>query len=120
MHSKIVAVVDDDPSMLKALVRLLTAFGFEPAAYASAEAFWECPTVNAAACAVVDINLPGMSGIELRRRLKERDSTLPVIFMTAADDEQNRIAATAAGCAAYLLKPFPARTLIDAINNAAA
>jgi FixJ family two-component response regulator len=120
MQSKIVAIVDDDPSMLRGLARLLTSCGFEPAAYASAEAFWECDVVSKAICAVLDIHLSGMSGIELRRRLKEAHSTLPVIFMTADDDDLTRMAATAAGCVAYLRKPFPAQMLLDAIKRAAA
>jgi FixJ family two-component response regulator len=120
MQSRIVAVVDDDPSMLRGLVSLLTASGFEPAAYASAESFWECHVFSNAICVLLDIHLPGMSGIELRRRLIEAKSTLPVIFMTADDDEPTRIAANAAGCVAYLHKPFPAQMLIDAIEKAAA
>jgi FixJ family two-component response regulator len=120
MHSKIVAIVDDDPSMLRGLARLLRSCGFEPAAYASAEAFWEGDVVGKAICAVFDIHLSGISGIELRRRLKETHSTLPVIFMTADDDDLTRMAATAAGCVAYLRKPFPAKMLLDAIEKAAA
>jgi len=120
MQSKTVAIVDDDPSMLRGLVRLLTTCGFEPAAYESAEAFWERNVVINAVCVVLDIHLPGMSGIELRRRLREADPTLPVIFMTADDSELVRMAANAAGCVAYLQKPFPAQMLIDAIEKAAA
>ena len=120
MQSKIVAIVEDDPSMLKGLVRLLATYGFESAAYESAEAFWECHDARNASCVVVDINLPGMSGIELRRRLVKMDSRLPVIFMTADDDESTCTAAKAAGCVAYLRKPFPAQMLIDAIKKAAA
>jgi FixJ family two-component response regulator len=120
MQSKIVAVVDDDPGMLNGLVRLLAAYGFESAAYESAEAFWECHDARNAACVVLDINLPGMSGIELRHRINKMDSSLPVIFMTADDHESTCIAAKAAGCVAYLRKPFPAHMLIDAIKKAAA
>ena len=120
MQSKIVAVVDDDPSVLNALVRLLAAYGLQSAAYESAEAFLECHDARNASCVVLDINMPGMSGIELRRRLAKIDSRLPVIFMTADDDESTRTAAKAAGCVAYLRKPFPAQMLIDAIKKAAA
>jgi FixJ family two-component response regulator len=119
-QSKIVAIVDDDPSMLRGLARLLTTCGFEPAAYESAEAFWERHLVINAICVVLDIHLPGMSGIELRRRLTEADPALPVIFMTADDSELVRMAANAAGCVACLRKPFPGQVLIDAIEKAAA
>jgi FixJ family two-component response regulator len=115
----VVAVVDDDPSMLKGLARLLTVYGFEPAAYGSAEAFLQCPETGRAACLVLDIHLRGMSGIELRRRLTRAGSTLPVIFITAVDDQPTRTAADEAGCVAYLRKPFPAGLLMGAIAKAA-
>jgi FixJ family two-component response regulator len=118
-ETKTVAVVDDDPSVLKALERLLAAYGFQPAAYESAQAFWDCHDARKASCVVLDINMPGMSGIELRHRLRKRDSRLPVIFMTADDHESTRLAAKAAGCVAYLRKPFPAEKLIAAIKKAA-
>jgi FixJ family two-component response regulator len=118
-ETKTVAVVDDDPSVLKALERLLAAYGFQPAAYESAEAFWKCDDARHASCVVLDINMRGMSGIELRHRLRKRNSRLPVIFMTADDHESTRIAAKAAGCVAYLRKPFPAEKLIAAIKKAA-
>ena len=98
MQSRIVAVVDDDPGMLDAVVRLLASYGFESAAYESAEAFLEGHDAGHAVCVVLDINLSGMSGIELRRRLKDMDPGLPVIFMTADDRGSIRIAAEAAGC----------------------
>jgi FixJ family two-component response regulator len=113
-----VAVIDDDAGMRKGLARLLTAFGFKPTAYSSAEDFLERYVVGMFACLVLDIHLPGMSGIELRRRLTAMDSKLPVIFITAVDDELVRLAANAVGCAACLRKPFPARALIDAIKMA--
>ena len=119
MQSTIVAVVDDDPGMRDALVRLLASYGFQPAAYESAEAFWECDDGRNASCVVLDINMRGMSGIELRHRLRKRDARLPVIFMTADDHESTRIAAKAAGCVAYLRKPFSAEKLIAAIKKAA-
>jgi len=120
MQSKIVAVVDDDPGMLDSLVRLLRAWGFEPAAYDSAEAFWEGHVFSKAICVLLDVNLPGMSGIELRRRLREAKSPLPVIFMTAESNERTRNDATAAGCVDYLHKPFAAEALFEALQKAAA
>jgi FixJ family two-component response regulator len=118
MQRKVVAVVDDDPSMLKGLARLLDAYGFEPAAYGSAEAFLQCPATSDAACLILDIHLRGMSGIELRRRLTQAGSKLPVIFITAIDDEPTRLAADEAGCVACLRKPFAASLLMGAIAKA--
>jgi FixJ family two-component response regulator len=116
---KIVAVVEDDSSMQRSIERLLAAYGFATELYASAEDFLTRAPATAATCALVDINLPGMSGIELRRRLTQAGSNMPVIFMTATDDHDTERQALAAGCLAYLHKPFPARLLVDAINQAA-
>jgi FixJ family two-component response regulator len=73
---------------------------------------------NATACLILDIHLNGMSGIELRRRLNAVRSKLPVIFITAADDEVIRREAIEVGCVACLNKPFPPNSLIGAINKA--
>ena len=117
MQRKLVVVVDDDPSMLKGVQRLLTAKGFDTAVFTSAEAFLDCPARHGAACFVLDIHLGGMSGIELRRRLAASGCTVPVIFMTAFDDEATRLEAVATGCIAYLHKPFPAHLFIGAIDK---
>jgi FixJ family two-component response regulator len=115
---KVVAVVDDEPTMLKAIERLLNAHGFVTRSFASAEAFLDGDAQTEACCLVLDIHLGGMSGIDLRQRLAEAGFPLPVIFMTAVDDEATRRQAMDAGCVAYLRKPFPAKTLIGAIGKA--
>ena len=119
MRHRNVALVDNDPSMLKALERLLTAHGFGVEAYTSAEAFLDRSTENEVTCLILDINLDGMSGIALRRQLAASGSSLPVIFMTAFDNAGTHEEAMSAGCIAYLLKPFPAASLIGAINKVA-
>ena len=113
----IVAVVDDDESMLRGLQRLLNASGFDTEGFSSAEAYLECVTASKASCLVLDIHLgsSGISGIELRRRLSESGSRFGVIFMTAVDDEAVYLEAMESGCTAFLRKPFSARALIDAI-----
>jgi len=114
---KLVVVVDDDPSMLKGLQRLLTARGFDTTVFSSAEAFLDDVARHGAACFVFDIHLSGMSGIELRRRLAAAGCAVPVIFMTAFDDEATRQEAMSVGCIAYLNKPFTADLLIGAIDK---
>jgi FixJ family two-component response regulator len=116
---KVVTVVDDDPTMLKAIARLLGAKGFDVEAFASAEAFLAGGTATKATCLILDIHLSGMSGIELRHRLAASGSRLPVIFITALDDEATRREAMKAGCVAFLRKPFLSRLLLDAIEKAA-
>src|SRR5258705_11202158 len=115
MDKKVVAIVEDDPSMLKGLQRLLTAHGFVTEAYTSAEKFLERGAESRASCLILDINLGGISGLELRRRLAAAGSRLPVIVMTSGDSETVQTAAIAAGCVAYLHKPFPAGHLMNAI-----
>lgn len=81
------AVVEDDPSMRRSVERLLNAHGFVTEGYASAEAFLHRDTKSRIGCLVLDIHLRGMSGIELRHRLKSAGSKLPVVFITAVDDK---------------------------------
>ena len=113
-----VAVVEDDPSMRRSVERLLNAHGFATEGYSSAETFLHGDTKNRIGCLVLDIHLNGMSGIELRHRLKDAGSSLPVIFITAVDDKALELEGTQAGCVAYLHKPFPAVLLIGAVNRA--
>ena len=86
--------------------------------FASAEAFLACGATRPTPCLVLDIKLGGMSGIELRRRLKASNPRLPVIFITGIDREATRKEAMEAGCVAYLQKPFLSHALIEAIERA--
>jgi FixJ family two-component response regulator len=115
---KVVAVVDDDPGMLRAMRELLWAFDYDTELYVSAETFISSATGSRAHCLLVDIQLGGMSGIELRRRLVGSGCGTPVIFMTGSDSETLREQALAAGCVALLRKPFPAPLLAEAIGKA--
>jgi FixJ family two-component response regulator len=115
-----VAVVDDNPSMLRSIQRLLNAEGFSVEAFPSAEAFLDSGGGSRATCVVLDIHLPGMSGLELRRRLTAVGSDLPIIFITAIGDEALKGAATLLGCVAYLNKPFAPEALVAAVADALA
>jgi FixJ family two-component response regulator len=117
---KVVLVVDDDPSVLKGLERLLRAHGLDVELFDSAESFRLRANIDDALCLILDINLTGKSGIELRRELTAAGAPLPVIFMTANDSAATCQAAQAAGCVAYLAKPFPATLLMNAIAMASA
>jgi FixJ family two-component response regulator len=114
-----VAIVDDNASMLQGLNRLLSAHGFRVQTFASAELFLDVIEKCEAECLILDVHLGGMSGIDLQRQLISMGRDLPVIVMTAIDDDATREAAFDAGCIAYLRKPFLAKLLIDAINSAA-
>lgn len=104
--------------MLKGVARLLKAHGFGTEDYTSAEAFLGASAATKAACLVLDINLGGISGIELQRQLAATGHKLPIIFMTAAERKADHRAAREAGCVAYLRKPVPARLLLEAIDKA--
>lgn len=114
----VVYVVDDDAGMLKGIERLLKASGFDTEVFESAEAFHDRADPDSALCIVLDVQLGGMSGIELSRQLTRRGTTVPVIFITANDNDTTRQATRDAGCLAYLPKPFPAKSLLDAIQRA--
>ena len=118
MRRKIVAVVDDDPSMLGAAENLLDAHGYKAELFGSAEDFLSSGFATKVDCLLLDIHLGGVSGIELRQQLKVSHARLPVIFMTAVDDEAMHRQALKVGCIACLRKPFGARQLIDAIEKA--
>lgn len=115
-----VAVVEDDPSMRRSIERLLNAHGYQTRGYASAETFLEGESASMVGCVVLDIHLGNMSGIKLRHRLSDSGSSLPVIFITAVDDDALEAQALAAGCLAYLHKPFAAKLLLSAIDKALA
>ncbi len=117
---KAVFVVDDDPGMLRSVKRLLREYGFTAVLFDSAEAFQRQANLDNAFCVILDVNLNDGSGIELREHLVRRGISLPVIFITGNDSEATRRAALASGCSAFLTKPFPAQSLIDPIQKAAA
>ena len=113
----LISVVDDDPSVRRALRRLLQSEGYAVEAFASAREFLDSSPVGRTACLVLDIRLDGMSGFELQERLVADRAPIPVIFITAHDDAQTRERAHHAGVAGYLPKPFDADPLLDAIRG---
>src|SRR5262245_28912855 len=109
---RVVLVVDDDPSMLKGVERLLNVHGFESQLFDFAEMFQRIATPTWALRHVVAINLDRKSGIELSRELSISGVSVPVNFTTGNYRDTNRRAAMEAGCVAYPAKPFPAKSLI--------
>ncbi len=113
-----VAVVDDDASVGRSFSRLLSAAGFQPVTYLSAEAFLEDSKRPLFDCLVLDIQLDGMSGLELSRRLSAVKDNTPVVFITAHDDPAVRAEALASGCAGFFRKTDPGTLVLDAISKA--
>jgi FixJ family two-component response regulator len=116
MHKRII-VLDDDASVLGAVERVLRANGFNAEVYNTVETFLRGASLDDASCLVLDINLNGACGIELKRQLTHSGVSLPVIFMTGDDKEVTRQAALEAGCVAYLRKPFSSSALMNAITK---
>jgi FixJ family two-component response regulator len=114
----VIAVVEDDAGMAKAIERLLRARGFVVEVFDSAEAFLASSSAMKASCLVVDVQLGGMSGIDLCRTLAASGSRLPFIFITALEDCELKKAAFELGGIAYLRKPFLSDLLVGAINKA--
>ena len=117
-QGKLIYVLDDDPDILSALERLLKLHGFRPKLFQCAEAFLATPDKEEAVCLVLDVQLNGVSGINVKRRLMRSEVDLPVIFITANDSEATRRLIEEVGCVAYLPKPFSAKSLVEAIDQA--
>ena len=113
-----VAVVDDDESLLRSLARLLRAAGMQPITYSSAEAFRADVKRPRFDCLVLDVQLPGMSGIDLRNQLAAEGAVAPIFFVTAHDDPQARASAMAGPCAGYFRKTDAGSEILDAIRRA--
>jgi FixJ family two-component response regulator len=120
VESKVVFAVDDDPGILKGLKRLLREHDYDSLLFQSAKTFQDHDDLAGAICVVLDVQLDGESGIEVRYWLSETGVSLPVIYITANDSDTVRTAAMESGCIAYLTKPFPAKSLIEPIERAAA
>jgi FixJ family two-component response regulator len=113
-----VAVVDDDDSLCRSVARLLRAAGIRAITYPSAEAFLGDTTHLQFDCLLLDIQLPGISGLELQRQLAASGAILPVVFITAHDDPHAREQAQAAGCAGFLRKTDVGSEVLAAVRRA--
>jgi FixJ family two-component response regulator len=113
-----VYVVDDDESIRRALKRLLRSVGHHAVTFESAEDFMESGPEGGEGCLVLDIRLPGMTGLDLQEKLSASGAKFEVIFMTAHDNPQWRQRAKKAGAVAYLRKPFDEQSLLNAIELA--
>jgi FixJ family two-component response regulator len=113
-----VYVVEDDESIRRAIGRLLRSVGYHALTFESAEEFLDTISGTGEGCLVLDIRLPGMTGLDLQEKLSSSGAKYPVIFMTAHDNPQWQERAKKAGALAYLKKPFGDRSLLDAIQFA--
>jgi FixJ family two-component response regulator len=105
-QAPVIAVIDDDASLRGAMKSLLSSLGFVVQLFASAEDFLQAPCTSETVCLIVDVHMPGMSGIGLQRRLIARDQHTPMIFITAFPEEGIRARALDTGAVGLLSKPF--------------
>jgi len=116
----LISIVDDDESVREALCGLLRSVGFAVNAFASAEQYLTSDQPRSADCLVLDVRMPGMSGIELQRQLVASHSEIPVIFITAHEDESMRTQTLRGDAGTVLIKPFSEEALMNAIHKALA
>jgi FixJ family two-component response regulator len=117
-ESPIVFVVDDDRSVREGLRRLITSVGFAAEVFPSAQAFLRARRPDVPGCLVLDVRLPGLSGLDLQRELADSDAALPIIFLTGHGDIPMSVRAMKAGAVEFLTKPFREQDLLDAVRGA--
>jgi two-component system response regulator FixJ len=116
--NSLISVVDDDESIRDSTRTLLRSAGYDVATFESGELFLESGALPETRCLVLDIRMPGMSGLELQRRVNLSDSRVPIIFVTAHDDKANRKLAIDAGASEFFHKPFSAHAFLAAVGTA--
>lgn len=114
----VIAVVDDDPSVLRALDRLIRSHGALARLFSSAADSMQPPGAAAADCLILDVQMPGMGGLDLHERFRERGCRCPVIFITAHEDPDAEARAARSGAAGFLYKPFRNDVLWGAVTKA--
>ncbi len=114
----VVAVVDDDEAVRSALDNLLRSLGLEVVTFASAEAFLASPVCASAACLIADVQMAGMSGLDMQRHLRSAGNRMPIIMMTAFPQDHVRQRAVADGALGLFAKPFESGALIDCLEQA--
>jgi FixJ family two-component response regulator len=114
----LISVIDDDESVLRTTTRLIESFGFRAVAFESAENFLGSGHLNDTSCLIVDVHMPGTNGLQLQSQLAAAGCSIPIVFITAHDDNESRRRAMRAGAIAFLGKPFSDEQLLQCIRLA--
>jgi FixJ family two-component response regulator len=114
----IVFIVDDDPSVRRSTERLIRSAGLKVQIFAAAREFLKHPRIEGPACLVLDVRMPGLSGMNLQRELMQAGIHIPIIFITGHGDIPMSVRAMKAGAVEFLTKPFRSRSLLDAVRAA--
>ena len=117
MTRNLISIVDDDESIHGTATRLIESSGFRVAAFESADAFLRSGQMHDTACLIVDVQMPGMNGLQLQSHLAAAGCGVPIIFITAYDDNESRRQAMQAGAVAFLGKPFSDEQLLQAVRS---
>lgn len=114
--SNLVSIVDDDESIRRTLTLLIQSFGFQAAAFESAESVLKSGELDQTICLIVDVQMPGMNGLQFQRHLAASGYKIPIIFISAYDNKESRDQALQAGAIAFLSKPFSDELLLQVIR----
>jgi FixJ family two-component response regulator len=114
----LLSVVDDDEMLRESLPDLLREFGFAARAFSSGQEFLSSEYLDETKCLILDVAMPGMSGLDVQRELNRRGQAIPIIFITGQKDEDVRKQAFRQGAVKFLYKPFSDSALLDAVNAA--
>jgi len=117
-EARVISIVDDDRFAREAIGELVRSLGYRTAVFPSAEQFLESGRIGETACLITDLQMPGMSGLDLQNRLRDEGFLTPVIFVSAFPEERYRTRALDAGAVAFLSKPFEEQSLVACINAA--
>ena len=118
MARNLISVVDDDESIRRTITLLIKSFGFRAAAFESADIFLRSDQLSDTACLIVDVQMPGMNGLQLQSHLAAKGCGIPIIFITAYDNKESRRRAIQAGAVAFLNKPFSGEQLLQTLRSA--
>ncbi len=118
MTKNLISVVDDDESVRRTTTLLIESFGFRAAAFESAETFLNSGHLHDTSCLIVDVQMPGIDGLQLQSQLAAAGCGIPIIFITAYESKDSRQRAMQAGAAAFLGKPFSDEQLLQIIRSA--
>ena len=114
----LISIIDDDESIRESTKGFVRSLGYQAAAFASAEEFLQSDSVDSMSCLITDVQMPGLSGVDLQRGLIARGIQMPTIFITAFPEEEARACAMEAGALGYLSKPFSEESLLKCLSTA--
>ena len=114
----LISIVDDDNVVRRALESLVMSLGFRACAFPSAEAFLQSAQLGETSCLISDVQMPGISGVQLQNRLADLGLSIPTIFITAYPDDSVRTRVLGSGAVCFLLKPFDPQSLIECLDDA--